>query len=137
MKSFIRATVGNAQNIKGHDMKCSFIAAAILATQIFAASAQNVKGILEELPKKDKYGYIKKNSLAENLSVFNQYEAQKSDKVIFICIPNFISFRLEAYWDLDEIRNKADAEKFAAKECAASSSGYVLLGYSIRSEFKF
>ena len=102
-------------------MKCSFIAAAILASQIFAASAQNVKGILEELPKKDKYGY----------------EAQKSDKVIFICIPNFISFRLEAYWDLDEIRNKADAEKFAANECAASSSGYVLLGYSIRSEFKF
>jgi hypothetical protein len=123
--------------IYGKNMKRSIISGIILAAQILNVSADSIKGVLEELPEKDKYGYIKKNSDFSNIDVFKQYEAQKSDKIIFICIPSFITFKLHAFWNIDRIKNKIDAEKFAADICAENASGFVLLGYSIRTNYKF
>jgi hypothetical protein len=52
-------------------------------------------------------------------------------------MPSFITFKLHAFWNIDRIKNKIDAEKFAADFCAKNASGFVLLGYSIRINYKF
>jgi hypothetical protein len=101
-----------------------------------ANAATEGETVKEQLPKRNKYEYIKNDAVNENREVFNLYEKENTKKVIFICTPNFFSYRVMANWDLD-IKNKADAEKFAKDVCAKSYSGYVLLGYKINKLVEF
>ena len=93
--------------------------------------------VRDELPKEGKYEFIKANSVSQNLDVFKQYESEKSKKVIFLCIPNSISFKLQAKWDL-EIKTQKEAEKIAKDSCLKSSSTerYVVLGYKSEKEIR-
>lgn len=99
------------------------------------ASAEDVR---DQLPKEGKYEFIKANSVSQNLDVFRQYESAKSKKVIFLCFPNSITFKLQAKWDL-EIKTKNDAEMIAKDACLKSSSTerYVVIGFKLKDEIKF
>lgn len=94
--------------------------------------------VRDELPKEGKYEFIKANSISQNLSVFKQYESEKSKKVIFLCFPNSISFKVQAKWDV-EIKTQKDAEKIAKEACLKSSSTerYVVIGFKSEKEFRF
>jgi hypothetical protein len=94
--------------------------------------------VRDQLPKERKYEFIKANSISQNLDVFKQYESIKSKKVIFLCFPNSISFKVEAKWDLD-FKTQQDAEKIAKDACIKSSSTerYVVIGFKLKDEFKF
>ena len=94
--------------------------------------------VRDQLPKEGKYEFIKANSVSQNLDVFKQYEAEKSTKVIFLCVPNSISFKLQAKWDLD-IKTQGEAEKVAKDACLKSSSTerYAVLGYKVKKEIRF
>jgi hypothetical protein len=94
--------------------------------------------VRDQLPKEGKYEFIKANSVSQNLDVFKQYESEKSKKIIFLCFPNSISFKLQAKWDL-EIKNQSQVEKIAKDACLKSSSTerYVVLGFKLKDELKF
>lgn len=94
--------------------------------------------VRDQLPKERKYEFIKTNSVSQNLDVFKQYESEKSRKVIFLCFPNSISFKVEAKWDLN-LKTQKDAEKIAKDACIKSSSTerYVVIGFKSDKEFKF
>lgn len=94
--------------------------------------------VRDQLPKEGKYEFIKANSINQNLDVFKQYESEKSKKVIFLCFPNSISFKVEAKWDLN-FKTQKDAEKIAKEACIKSSSTerYVLIGFKLKDELKF
>ena len=94
--------------------------------------------VRDQLPKEGKYEFIKANSVSQNLDVFKQYEAEKSKKVIFLCFPNSISFKLQAKWDL-ELKTQKDAELIAKDACLKSSATerYVVIGFKLKDELKF
>ena len=94
--------------------------------------------VRDQLPKEGKYEFIKANSVSQNLDVFKQYESEKSRKVIFLCFPNSISFKLQAKWDL-ELKTQKDAELIAKDACLKSSATerYVVIGFKLKDEFKF
>ena len=94
--------------------------------------------VRDQLPKEGKYEFIKANSVSQNLDVFKQYESEKSRKVIFLCFPNSISFKLQAKWDL-EIKTQKDAEKIAKDACIKSSATerFVVIGFKSEKEFRF
>ena len=94
--------------------------------------------VRDQLPKEGKYEFIKANSVSQNLDVFKQYEAEKSKKVIFLCFPNSISFKIQAKWDA-EIKTQKDAEKIAKDSCLKSSATerYVVLGFKYEKELRF
>lgn len=100
-------------------------------TNVFA----NAETVQEQLPRKGKYEYIKRDAIPGNKKIFELYEAEKSKKIIFICTPNFFSFTVNALWDL-EITTKAEAEKIARDHCAGNLAGYSLLGYKISKEIR-
>jgi hypothetical protein len=94
--------------------------------------------VRDQLPKEGKYEFIKANSVKQNLDVFKQYESEKSKKVIFLCFPNSITFKLQAKWDL-EIKSQSEVEKIAKDACLKSSATerYVVIGFKLKDEFKF
>lgn len=94
--------------------------------------------VRDQLPKEGKYEFIKANSISQNLDVFKQYESENSKKVIFLCFPNSITFKLQAKWNL-EIKTQKDAEMIAKDACLKSSATerYVLIGFKLKDELKF
>jgi hypothetical protein len=66
-----------------------------------------------------------------------KYESEKSRKVIFLCFPNSISFKVEAKWGLD-LKTQKDAEKIAKDACIKSSATerFVVLGFKSKEEVK-
>jgi hypothetical protein len=112
----------------------NFFAIGILMFFPFFAFAEDVR---DQLPKEGKYEFIKANSINQNLDVFKKYESEKSRKVIFLCFPNSISFKVEAKWDLD-LKTQKDAEKIAKDACIKSSATerFVVLGFKSKEEVK-
>lgn len=108
----------------------------ILSILLLTSSSLVLADVMDDLPKNNKYSYVKKISAAGNLSVFDQYEAQESSKIIFLCIPNSFSFQVQALWDV-EISNKQDATKLAKTTCSKRYSRFVLLGYSVKIENRY
>jgi hypothetical protein len=94
--------------------------------------------VRDQLPKEGKYEFIKANSVSQNLDIFKQYELERSKKIIFLCFPNSISFKLQAKWDL-QIQTKSDAEKIAKDTCLKSSSTerFMMLGLKLKDEIKY
>jgi phage terminase large subunit-like protein len=111
---------------------------AFLMFAISSISNANAEGesVQQQLPKKGKYQFIKKDSIPANLRIFQIYESEKSKKIIFICTPSFFSYTVNALWDL-EIKSKYQAEKVASEYCGERLAGYALLGFKINKEIRF
>jgi hypothetical protein len=108
----------------------------ILSILLLTSSSFVLADVMDDLPKNNRYNYVKKISAAGNLSVFDQYEAQDSSKIIFLCIPNSFSFKVQALWDV-VISNKQEATKLAKSTCSEQYSRFVLLGYGVKVENRY
>jgi hypothetical protein len=93
---------------------------------------QGMSTYLDSLPHSNRYEFIKNESIAGNLAVFEQYESKDSRKLIFVC-GGVSAFSVNAFWDLD-INSQNEAERFAAENCDQSA---VLLGYKTEEEYRF
>ena len=111
---------------------------AILITLLLIPNICLAEDVRDNMPPKGKYEYIKKQSVLQNIELFNTYEEKKSKKVIFICIPNSVMFKVGAVWGLDFIDRKS-ANRIAKQACLDSSSTerYVVLGYKSKNEIKY
>jgi len=85
------------------------------------------------LPEKDRYNWIKDQSSAGNLEMFQIYEEKTSFKVLNVCA-DFSGWRVMAHWDLD-IKDEQDAFDVASESCVGGRA--VLLGYSTDQEYRF
>ena len=99
----------------------------ILGFVTVAHSQTAIPTIWDSMPKKDLYGFFKKDSSVENKKIFDFYESKQFGKLIAACVPNAYGYYVVAKSDLI-IKNKADAESAATSEC--KGEGAVLLGYS-------
>lgn len=105
----------------------------ILGFVTVAHSQTAIPTIWDSMPKKDLYGFFKKDSSGENKKVFEFYESKQFGKLIAACVPNAYGYYVVAKSDLT-IKNKADAESAATSEC--KGEGVVLLGYSTTPDAK-